>query len=72
MKGLGEFRFGVGVDSHQPVGTEIGRPSSARTRRRVALAISASGPKRWDQPATSAKASLMEIRSTRSVKSSTG
>ena len=35
--------------------TEIGSPSSSRTRRRIALAISAGGPKRWVQPATSAK-----------------
>ena len=38
--------------------TEIGRPSSARTRRRIALAISAGGPKRWVQPATSASQGL--------------
>ena len=31
----------------RPTPTEIGRPSSARTRRRIALAISAGGPKRW-------------------------
>src|SRR5262247_2391941 len=48
---------------------EIGRPSSARTRRRTVLAISGGEPKRWVHPATSAKASSMEIRSTRGVKS---
>ncbi|ESX34514.1 hypothetical protein X764_28195 [Mesorhizobium sp. LSHC440A00] len=49
---------------------EIGRPSSARTRRRTVAAISAGDPNRCVQPATSAKASSMEIRSTSGVKSS--
>jgi hypothetical protein len=35
----------------------------------MVLAISAGGPNRWVQPATSAKASSMEIRSTSGVKS---
>ena len=48
---------------------EIGRPSSVRTRRRTALAISAGGPNRCVHPATSAKASSIEIRSTSGVKS---
>src|SRR4029453_16426950 len=47
---------------------EIGRPTSTRTRRRTAAAISDGAPKRWVQPATSAKASSMEIRSRRGVK----
>jgi hypothetical protein len=34
---------------------EIGRPSSARTRRRTVFAISAGGPKRRIHPATSGK-----------------
>jgi hypothetical protein len=57
-----ELRFGI--DNHQPVRlghlifarclvratpTEIGSPSSARTRPRIAFAISAGGPKRWDR-----------------------
>src|SRR5262249_4524594 len=46
-----------------------GKPSSARTRRRTALAISGGEPKRWVHPATSAKALSMEIRSTKGVKS---
>ena len=49
--------------------TEIGRPSSLRTRRRMVCAISAGVPNRWVQPATSAKASSMEMRSTSGVKS---
>ena len=49
--------------------TEIGSPSSVRTRRRMTFAISGGGPKRWMHPATSAKASSIEIRSTRGVKS---
>ena len=39
------------------------------TRRRIALAMSDGEPKRWLQPATSANASSIEIRSTRGVKS---
>jgi hypothetical protein len=47
----------------------MGRASSSRTRRRIAAAISTGVPKRCVQPATSAKASSIEIRSTSGVKS---
>ena len=46
-----------------------GKAELVRTRRRIAAAISAGVPKRCVQPATSAKASSIEIRSTSGVKS---
>ena len=46
---------------------DIGKPSSARTRARTVLAISAGEPKRCVHPATSAKASSMEMRSMEGV-----
>ena len=49
--------------------SEIGRPSSARTRRRIVAAIAAGGPNRCAVPATSAKASSIDTRSTSGVKS---
>src|SRR5215813_15326618 len=67
--GFGDLRGDLARCLVRATPTEIGRPSSARTRRRIVVAISAGGPKRWVQPATSAKASSMEIRSTRGVKS---
>jgi hypothetical protein len=42
---------------------DIGKPSLARTRARAVLVISAGEPKRCVHPATSAKASSMEMRS---------
>ena len=51
-----------------PAGT-IGKPSSVRTRARTVRAISAGEPKRCVHPATSAKASSMEMRSMSGVKS---
>ena len=49
--------------------SEIGSPSSARTRSRIRAAIASGGPRRLTEPVTSAKASSIEIRSTRGVKS---
>ena len=46
-----------------------GRPSSTRTRRRIARGDLGAAPKRCVQPATSAKASSIDIRSTSGVKS---
>ncbi len=54
---------------YEPRRLSIGKPSSARTRARTVLAISAGEPNRCVHPATSAKASSMEMRSMEGVKS---
>src|SRR5215471_5291955 len=79
-----KIQLGLGIDNHEPVrfghlrcnfrevlGARYADRDckAARTRRRTALAISGGEPKRWVHPATSAKASSMEIRSTSGVKS---
>ena len=50
--------------------TEMGRPASSRTRRRIERAMWTGSPKRRMAPATSRKASSIEIGSTRGVKCS--
>jgi hypothetical protein len=64
-----DFQPGTRWSYSPSAGFDTQRQSLPSVWCATSAAISAGGPKRWVHPATSAKASSMEIRSTRGVKS---